>query len=64
MPSYGFGLEGSQRLLDLLRQQTDPVVARIEDEHLVFDLRTVFPAQDRTLEATVAAAYAAFRERR
>ena len=57
MPSYGLFLEGNQRLLDLLREQPHPVVARIEDERVVFDLRTVFPAQDRELEAAITAAY-------
>lgn len=33
-----------------------PVIARIEDDRLVLDLRTVFPAQDDLLMAAVAAA--------
>ncbi|MGH9704033.1 MAG: L-seryl-tRNA(Sec) selenium transferase [Candidatus Acidiferrales bacterium] len=33
-----------------------PVIARIEDEHLVLDLRTVFPEQEPALAAALAAA--------
>jgi L-seryl-tRNA(Ser) seleniumtransferase len=57
MPSYGLGLDGGQSLLDSLREQCPPVVARIEEDTVVFDLRTVFPAQDRALEEAVASAY-------
>jgi len=34
----------------------EPVLARIEDERLVLDLRTVFPEQEAALEAALAAA--------
>ncbi len=34
----------------------DPVLARIEDERLVLDLRTVFPEQEAALEAALVAA--------
>jgi hypothetical protein len=33
------------------------VVARIEDDEVVLDLRTVFPDQDRSLEEALMAAY-------
>ena len=41
-----------------LRQPADglPVLARIEDERLVLDLRTVFPEQEAALAAALAAA--------
>ena len=57
MPSYGLGLAGGQALADRLRAQSPPVVARIEDDEVVLDLRTVFPDQDRSLEEALAAAY-------
>jgi L-seryl-tRNA(Ser) seleniumtransferase len=57
MPSYGLGLAGGQGLADRLRAQNPPVVARIEDDQVVLDLRTVFPDQDRSLEEALAAAY-------
>jgi L-seryl-tRNA(Ser) seleniumtransferase len=58
LPSYGLSLEGGgQRLLDALRLGSPPVIARIEDDAVVLDLRTVLPGQDRALEAAIAAAY-------
>jgi L-seryl-tRNA(Ser) seleniumtransferase len=57
MPSYGLGLAGGQGLADRLRAQSPPVVARIEDDEVVLDPRTVFPDQDRSLEEALAAAY-------
>ncbi len=57
LSSYGLGLDGGQELADRLRAQTPPVVARIEDDEVVLDLRTVFPAQDRSLEEALVAAY-------
>jgi L-seryl-tRNA(Ser) seleniumtransferase len=57
LPSYGFGLDGGQRLADRLRAEAPPVVARIEDDEVVLDLRTVFPDQDRSLEEALVSAY-------
>ena len=36
-----------------LRAGDPPVVARIEDGRLIFDLRTVFPAEEETLRAAL-----------
>jgi L-seryl-tRNA(Ser) seleniumtransferase len=57
LPSYGLGLAGGQALADSLRAQNPPVVARIEEDEVVLDLRTVFPDQDRSLEDALVAAY-------
>jgi L-seryl-tRNA(Ser) seleniumtransferase len=57
LPSFGLALDGDQRLLDALRLGQPPVVARIEDDAVVLDLRAVLPSQDRTLELAIAAAY-------
>ncbi|MBV9508394.1 MAG: L-seryl-tRNA(Sec) selenium transferase [Acidobacteriia bacterium] len=38
-----------------LRTQTPPVIARIEDERLLLDLRTVFPEEEEELAAALAA---------
>lgn len=37
----------------LFRQQTPPVIGRIEDQKFVLDLRTVFPRQDATLVSAI-----------
>jgi L-seryl-tRNA(Ser) seleniumtransferase len=55
--SHGLEVEGGQRLLDELRSCAPPVIARIEDDRVVLDLRTVFPDQDRLLEEAVVSAY-------
>lgn len=57
LPSYGLVLPGGQALLDALRASEPPVVGRIADDEVILDLRTVFPRQDRALEAAVVAAY-------
>jgi len=57
LASYGLGLVGGQGLADRLRAVSPPVVARIEDDEVVLDLRTVFPDQDRSLEEALVAAY-------
>jgi L-seryl-tRNA(Ser) seleniumtransferase len=57
LASYGLSVGGGQRLLDALRLGSPPVIARIEDDAVVLDLRTVLPHQDRALEAAIAAAY-------
>ena len=57
MPSHGLIIRGGQRLVDLLREADPPVIARIENDGVVLDLRTVFPGQDRQLEGAVIEAY-------
>jgi L-seryl-tRNA(Ser) seleniumtransferase len=57
LSSYGLGLAGGKELTDRLREATPPVVARIEDDEVVLDLRTVFPDQDRGLEEALVTAY-------
>ena len=57
LASYGLGIAGGQGLADRLRAVSPPVVARIEDDEVVLDLRTVFPDQDRSLEEALVAAY-------
>lgn len=42
---------GAQALEQRLRAMTPPVIARIEDDHVVLDLRTVLPEQDELLAA-------------
>jgi L-seryl-tRNA(Ser) seleniumtransferase len=37
----------------LFRQQSPPIIGRIEDQKLVLDLRTVFPHQDETLISAI-----------
>jgi len=36
-----------------LRQRNPPVIARIEDDRLLFDLRTVFPEEEEDLAAAL-----------
>jgi L-seryl-tRNA(Ser) seleniumtransferase len=36
-----------------LRRHTPPVIARVEDEHVLFDLRTVLPGQDSVLAGAI-----------
>ncbi len=57
MPSYGLGIAGGQVLADALRAASPPVVARLEDDEVVLDLRTVLPDQDRLLLEAVVGAY-------
>ena len=59
MPSYGVALGGGQRLLDALRRVEPPVVARIEDDAVVLDLRSVPRSRDGELTVAVEAAYLA-----
>ncbi len=46
---------GADALATRLRAGTPPVVARIENEHLVVDLRTVLPSEDAALASALAA---------
>jgi L-seryl-tRNA(Ser) seleniumtransferase len=45
----------SEALLARLRSQSPPVIARIEDDQLILDLRTVFSDEDSTLSAALKA---------
>jgi L-seryl-tRNA(Ser) seleniumtransferase len=51
LPSWGLGVAGlpPQRLLATLRAGDPPVIARIVDDAVVIDLRTVEPADDERL---------------
>jgi L-seryl-tRNA(Ser) seleniumtransferase len=60
--SYGLALDGGQALLDALRAALPPVIARIEDDLVILDLRTVLPSQEPALEAALAAAYGTAQE--
>lgn len=55
--SYGLAVAGGQKLADRLRAVSPPVVARIVDDAVVLDLRSVFPDQDRPLADAVIEAY-------
>ncbi len=55
--SYGLALGGGRQLVDGLRDGSPPVVARIEDDEVVLDLRTVPADQDRELEMALRRAY-------
>jgi len=57
MPGYGLEISGGQTLLDKLRQQTPPVIGRMEEDQVVLDLRTVFPEQDGALIEGILAAW-------
>lgn len=49
-PSFGLSLAGGQRLLDRLRDGAPPVIGCLEENQVILDLRTVFPAEDALLE--------------
>ncbi len=58
LPSWGLALPGAKphETLSRLRQGSPAVVARIEDDAVVMDLRTVEPAWDETLPGAIARA--------
>jgi L-seryl-tRNA(Ser) seleniumtransferase len=58
LPSWGVALGGANAggLLDALRRGSPPVVARIESDSVVCDLRTVEPSRDGQLAAAIRAA--------
>jgi L-seryl-tRNA(Ser) seleniumtransferase len=62
MPSYGLGVPGGQALADRLRETSPPVVARLEADEVVVDLRTVFPDQDPLLVGAIITAYSGIHE--
>ena len=59
--SIGLALDGGSatRRLAALRRGTPPVIARIEDERVILDLRTVDPASDAALSRAIAEAHRA-----
>lgn len=57
LPSRALVLGGGQRLADRLRAAAPPVVARIEDDEVVLDLRSVLPEEDSDLLEAVVTAY-------
>jgi L-seryl-tRNA(Ser) seleniumtransferase len=63
LPSVGLALHvrSATRALGALRHGERPVIGRIEDRRVVLDLRTVDPAQDEDLAASVDQALAAVR---
>jgi L-seryl-tRNA(Ser) seleniumtransferase len=60
LPSLGLavtpGVGGPDQMAQRLRGGTPPIVARIERDRLIFDLRSVLPEQDRVLIEAVLAA--------
>jgi L-seryl-tRNA(Ser) seleniumtransferase len=58
LPSWGVGIHARspRRCLDALRAGDPPVVARIDDDVVVLDLRTVDPAYDDALRRAMVAA--------
>jgi len=53
VPSYGLSLPGGEAVAAALRRTRPPVVALRDGDRVVLDLRTVLPAQDRTLESAI-----------
>lgn len=45
--------ETANQIESRLRQQTPPVIARIEEDRVLLDLRTVLPEQEETLRRCV-----------
>jgi L-seryl-tRNA(Ser) seleniumtransferase len=48
--------ESAESLARRLRQASPPVIARIEDDVVLFDLRTVLPGEEEEIERTILAA--------
>jgi L-seryl-tRNA(Ser) seleniumtransferase len=53
-----FGLRVGHDIVDLLRSGDRPIVARVEDDATIIDLRTIEPDDDRAVAEAVAAALA------
>ncbi len=51
LPTFALALtvHSPNRFLDHLRQCQPPIIARLEDEKVIFDARTIFPEQDQQL---------------
>jgi L-seryl-tRNA(Ser) seleniumtransferase len=52
IPSVGLVLPGDHR--DALRAMDPPIIARVEEDRTILDLRTVLPEQDPLVAAAVA----------
>ncbi len=57
LPSWGIAVSGGQALAELLRRQSPPVLARVENDQVVMDLRAVPAASDELLIREVVPAY-------
>jgi L-seryl-tRNA(Ser) seleniumtransferase len=53
IPSYGLALPAGQEVADRLRTTEPPVIARIDNDRVILDLRTVMAGQDQSLVAAV-----------
>lgn len=55
LPTYCLALSARSpnRFLEKLRQASPPIIARLEDDRILFDPRTVLPEQDQVLIQTV-----------
>jgi L-seryl-tRNA(Ser) seleniumtransferase len=57
LPTFALALQldgmSAQQLADALRRADTPVIARVEDDRVLLDLRTVFPEQDAQLLAAL-----------
>ena len=58
LPSWGVGIHARspRRCLDALRVGDPPIVARIEDDVVLLDLRTIDPAHDEAIRRAIVAA--------
>jgi len=63
LAGWGVAVNGGPDLAAALRTGAPPVIGTAHNDTIVLDLRTVFAAQDRTLEAAVTAAYNATQSR-
>ncbi len=55
IPTYALSLnlKSPDKVLKKLREGSPPIIARVENDKILFDPRTVFPAQDQTLISTL-----------
>jgi len=63
LASWGIRLEGGRALALRLRNGSDPIVTRIEEDRVVLDLRTVPEALDDRLQGAISAALTDFSTR-
>jgi len=52
-PVLALTVHSPNRFLNLLRQYHPPIIARLEDDRVIFDPRTVLPDQDQALLAAI-----------
>ncbi|MBV7337640.1 hypothetical protein KFU94_57310, partial [Chloroflexi bacterium TSY] len=50
-------VEHSAQIADKLRQQSPPIICRIQNSHLLFDPRTVLPNQVESLLESIGSLY-------